>query len=173
MPNESFNLYKLIVLYILNKVKTPLPQRIIFDFVTSRGYTNYFTILSAFGDLLQAELILESTTYHISYYSLTRAGRETLESFGSSLSFEIRHEIDDYLKEKKYEIIEESSLVSDYHRTKDGTYLAACTLREGNHVLFHLELDVATEEDAVHVCENWREQSETLYQQAMVHLLRP
>lgn len=172
MPNESVNLYKLIALYILNKVKTPLPQRIIFDFVTSRGYTNYFTILSAFGDLLQAELILENNTYHMSYYSITRAGRETLESFGSSLSYDIRHEIDEYLKEKKYEIIEESSLVSDYHRTKEGTYLADCILRQGNHVLFHLELDVATEADAVNVCENWREQSETLYQQAMVQLLR-
>lgn len=128
MPNESFNLYKLIVLYILNKVKTPLPQRIIFDFVTSRGYTNYFTILSAFGDLLQAELILESTTYHISYYSLTRAGRETLESFGSSLSFEIRHEIDDYLKEKNMRLLKRvpSSATITVQRTAPTSLPAPC-----------------------------------------------
>ena len=104
---------------------------------------------------------------------LTDTGRETLESFGSLLAFEIKEEIGEYLKEKKYEIIEKSSLVSDYQRTKEGTYLASCTLREGTHVLFHLELDVATETDAIHVCDNWRIQSEKLYQQAMVQLLSP
>ncbi len=173
MPNESVNIYKLIVLYMLNRVRTPLPQGIIFDFVINHGYTNYFTILSAFGDLLQGELIREDATYHQSYYMLTDTGRETLESFGSLLAFEIKEEIGEYLKEKKYEIIEKSSLVSDYQRTKEGTYLASCTLREGTHVLFHLELDVATETDAIHVCDNWRIQSEKLYQQAMVQLLSP
>lgn len=171
MPNESVNIYKLIVLYMLGRVRAPLPQEIISGFLIGHGYTNYFTTLSAFGDLVQGDLIREDATYHQSYYMLTEAGKETLESFGSLLAVDIKDEIDEYLKEKKFEIIEESSLVSDYQRTKEGTYLASCTLREGTHVLFHLELDVATETDAIHVCDNWKVQSEKLYQQAMVQLL--
>ncbi len=173
MANEPVNIYKLIILYMLNRVRTPLPQGIIFDFVTDHGYTNYFTILSAFGDLLQGALIQEAATYHQSCYLLTETGRETLESFGSLLSQEIHQEIDAYLTEKKYEILEKSSLISDYQRTREGTYLASCILREGTHILFRLELDVATEADAIRVCENWKTESEKLYRQAMVQLLTP
>lgn len=172
MTNESINIYKLIILYMLNRVKTPLPQKNIVEFVTSRNYTNYFTLQSVFGDLIQAELIREDVTYHLTYYVLTDAGKDTLEMFGAPLSPEIRKEIDEYLKEKKQEIIEETSLVSDYHRTKYGTYTASCTLRENSHVLYHLELDVATEEEAINVCTNWKTQSEALYQQTLIQLLK-
>lgn len=171
MANEPINIYKLIILYMLSKVKTPLLQETIFEFIINRGYTNYFTTQSALGDLLQAKLVHEDTTYHLSYFTLTKEGKDTLDMFGSPLSFEIRQEIDAYLKTNKKEILEESSLISDYHRTKDGTYLTSCTLRDGNHTLFHIELDVTTEADAIQICENWKKESEKLYQQAMVQLL--
>ena len=91
--------------------------------------------------------------------------------FGAPLSREIRDEINHYLEEHKFEIIDDTSLVSDYHATNDGTYLATCTLRDGNHVLMQLSLDVATEADAIKVCENWQSKSDILYQTAMQNLL--
>lgn len=172
MTSESITFYKLIILYTLNQVEAPLPSGIISDYVTSQGYTNYFTVQDAFGELLQADLIEEDSTYHMSYYMITDAGKETLELFGGSLSFEMRKEIDTYLKNKRYDIANESSFISDYHRTEDGTYLATCTLREGTHVLFHIELDVTTERDAVRVCDNWKEGCETVYQMAIQQLLK-
>ncbi len=172
MDNEPITFYKLIILYTLSKVGTPIPPSIVSDYITDRGFTNYFTLQNAFGELLQAELIQEDTTYHMSYYSITDDGRETLELFGEPLSFDIRDEIDEYLTSKRYEIVNEASFISDYHKTEDGTYLATCTLREGTHVLFHVELDVTVEEDAVKICENWKENSEEIYQVAMKKLLK-
>lgn len=172
MAVESITFYKLIILYTLSKVDSPLPPGIITDYITSQGYTDYFTMQNAFGELLQTDLIEEDTTYHLSYYTITEAGKETLELFGAPLSTEMRNEIDEYLTSKKYEIINETSFISDYHRTEAGTYLATCTLREGTQVLFHVELDVTTEADAIKVCENWREGSEAIYQVAMQQLLR-
>lgn len=171
MANESITIYKLIILYTLSKVDTSLPPGIISDYITNHGYTNYFTFQNALGELLAAELIAEDTTYHISYYHITDTGRETLELFGQPLSHDIREEINAYLSNHKYEIINETSLISDYHLTSEGTYLASCLLREGNHILFRLELDVTTEEDARKICDNWQNQSETLYQQAIQNLL--
>ncbi len=172
MSKEPLTFYKLIILYMLSKVETPIPPGIIADYITGQKYTNYFTFQNAVGELLQGDLIQEDSTYHMSYYQITDAGHETLELFGSPLSSEIRQEIDDYLKSKRYDIVNEASFISDYHRTEDGTYLATCTLREGTHVLFHLELDVMSEEDAVSICENWRENSEEIYQVAMRQLLK-
>ena len=147
MPNGSITIYKLIILYTLSKVDSPLPPGVISD------------------------LIKEDSTYHLTYYTLTEAGAETLELFGAPLSREIRDEINHYLEEHKFEIIDDTSLVSDYHVTNDGTYLATCTLRDGNHVLMQLSLDVATETDAIKVCENWQSKSDILYQTAMQNLL--
>lgn len=171
MSSEPITIYKLIILYTLSKVDAPLPPSIISDYITDRGYTNYFTLQNAFGELLQADLIREDATYHVSYYYITDAGRETLELFGTPLSHDIRSEIDSYLQENRYEIIDETSLVTDYRQTPEKTYLATCTIREKQHTLFRIELDVATERDAIKICENWQEQSEELYRMAMLHLL--
>lgn len=171
MANESITIYKLIILYTLSKVSSPLPPGIISDYITGHGYTNYFTLQNAFGELLEAELIAEASTYHVSYYEITETGKETLALFGQPLSADIRKEINEYLTEHKYEIINETSLVSDYHMTGEGSYLASCILREGNHILFRVELDVATEEDAIKICDNWQSASEALYQQAIQGLL--
>ena len=171
MPSESITIYKLIILYTLSKVDAPLPPSIISDYITDRGYTNYFTLQNAFGELLQADLIKEDATYHLSYYEITDAGRETLALFGTPLSQDIRQEIDTYLQENKYEIIDETSLITDYKQTTERTYRATCTIREKQHIIFRLELDVATEEDAIKVCENWQTQSEELYRTAVMRLL--
>ena len=47
MPNGSITIYKLIILYTLSKVDSPLPPGVISDYITDRGYTNYFNIQNA------------------------------------------------------------------------------------------------------------------------------
>ncbi|MCH5265614.1 MAG: DUF4364 family protein [Lachnospiraceae bacterium] len=172
MANEPITIYKLIILYTLSRVETTLPQDILYDYIIKQGYTNYFNAQNALSELLQADLVWEDATYHLAYYGLTKAGEDTLALFGNQLSPDIRGEIDEYLKENRMEILNETSLVSDYERTPQGTYLSSCTLREGNHVLFQLALEAATEEDARKICENWRESSEELYRMAVTRLLR-
>lgn len=172
MDNEPLTIYKLIILYMLSKVDAPLPSGVISDYITSRGYTNFFTLQNAFGELLRSELIAEQTTYHLAYYTLSDTGRETLDSFGGSLSHSIRQEIDNFLSEKRFEIADETAYISDYQKTPDNTYLATCTLKEGNYILFELSLDAATEEDAIRICDNWRDASTELYQMALQKLLK-
>ena len=42
--SDSFTLYKLIVLYMLQKVDFPLTNSQISEFVLDKEYTNYFTL---------------------------------------------------------------------------------------------------------------------------------
>ena len=93
MPHESIALYKLIALYILSRVDTPLPSGILSDYITGHGYTHFFNLQNALGELLQTDLIREDATYHISYYSITDSGRETLELLGSHSSPEIQRQM--------------------------------------------------------------------------------
>ena len=53
---EPFTLYKLIILYMLDRVDFPLTNSQISSFLLDRGYTNYFTLQQAFSELEEANL---------------------------------------------------------------------------------------------------------------------
>ena len=44
MSPEALTLYKLIVLYMLNKVNFPLTNTQLSEFILEKEYTNYFTL---------------------------------------------------------------------------------------------------------------------------------
>ena len=111
--NEAFTIYKLIILYTLNEIESPLTFGLISDYLTGHEYTNYFNVQNAFAELLDADLIHCSNTYNTAYYEITPAGRETLELFGNTLSREIRQEIDEYLQENNHEIVQRVTLISN------------------------------------------------------------
>ena len=168
---EAITIYKLIILYTLDRIRSPLTLGLIADYITDRGDTNYFNVQNAFAALLDAELISCSQTYNTSYYTITDTGRETLELFYTNLSHEIREEIDQYLVDNHYQILDRTAVKSDYRRRENGDYIACCSLSENNEMLFELKLSVPTEDDAVKLCNNWRNCSGELYSAAVKTLL--
>ena len=44
MSQDTLMLYKLMVLYMLNKVDFPLTNSQISEFILDKGYTNYFSL---------------------------------------------------------------------------------------------------------------------------------
>ena len=168
-----FTVYKLIVLYMLQNSRNSLTNSQISEFILDHEYTNYFNVQNAFAELLDADLIRCSNTYNTSYYEITPAGKKTLELFGNTLSREIRQEIDEYLKENNHEIVQKVTLISDYNKNANGEYTATCRLIEKNAPIFELRLSVPDEEDALHICNNWRTSSDDLYAFAVKKLLRP
>ena len=46
---EAITIYKLIILYTLNQVESPMTLNLISDYITERGYTNYFNVQNAFA----------------------------------------------------------------------------------------------------------------------------
>ena len=76
MTNDSLTLYKLIILYMLNKVNFPLTNTQISNFILDKGYTTYFTIQHAINDLLESDLIEVRTYRNSSQYHITKSGRE-------------------------------------------------------------------------------------------------
>ena len=46
MAQDAFTLYKLIILYMLERAKLPLTNAQISDFILENDYTNYFNIQS-------------------------------------------------------------------------------------------------------------------------------
>ena len=61
---QPLTLYKLIVLYMLDRVDFPLSTSQISEFVLDKGYTTYFKLQQALSELIPLRLIILKTTFH-------------------------------------------------------------------------------------------------------------
>lgn len=118
MQQDTLTLYKLIVLFMLDKVDFPLTNAQISNFILEKGYTNYFNIQQSISALHDNDFITTETIQNSSYLGITDAGREVLGYCLSDISSTIQQEIMDYLQEHRYQLRDEVSVVSDYYEEK-------------------------------------------------------
>lgn len=160
---STFTLYKLIILYMLQKVNFPLTNAQISDYILDRGYTNYFHLQQAISEMLDTHLVEVETIRNTSYYQMTEEGRHTLEFFVKEISSEIRDDIDQYLKDNSYEMRNEVSTIADYYKNTRQEYEVRCQVREQNSSLIDLTLTVPSEKAAKTICNNWKTKSQAVY----------
>lgn len=171
MQSDTFMLYKLMILYILNRVNFPLTNAQLTAFILEKEYTNYFNIQRAISELLDDEFIIAKTIRNSSLYRITDSGKETLLLFDNMISQGIKEDIEEYLTVNKYELQEEVSTPADYYQVKKGEFSVRLSVIErGSHII-DLNLSVTTEEEAASICNNWKEKSSDVYAYLMSSLL--
>lgn len=141
---ESLTLYKLIVLYMLEKVDFPLTNAQISGFILDKGYTTYFHLQQALSELTESELIHCETIRNSSYFSITKSGEQTLEYFGKEIPKEIKGEIAEFFKNNAMEIKEELSTFANYYRGEKEGYQVRCAAKEKEVPLIELTMTVPT-----------------------------
>ncbi len=171
METDAMTLYKLIILFILDKVDFALTNAQLSNLILEKEYTNYFNIQTAINELETAGLIKGETIRNSSYFLITPEGRETLSFFNKEISDAIKEEILDYLKENAYELREEVSTLSDYYEAKKGEYIAHCFVKEMDSKIVEINLSVPTEEDAIAICNSWKNKSQNIYAYLMKMLM--
>lgn len=169
---EPQTLYKLIVLYMLNRVDFPLTNSQISDFVLNQGYTTYFTLQQTFHELQDTDLIRSETIRNTSRYYITDAGRETLDYLIGGISKPIQADIDAYLKANRLRLRSEVSVTADYYRNTNGEYTAECRVQEKNSDLVHLTLTVPLKEQAASICTHWSGKCQEIYAYLMKELMQ-
>ena len=169
--SESFTLYKLIVLYMLDKVDFPLTNGQISEFILDNGYTSYFTLQQAISELVEAGFLREETTHNRTLYHLTQEGVETIHFFKNNISPAIQEDIDTFFVEKSYDLKSEVSVKADYYQNKKLEYAVRCQILEDGAPLIDLTLTVPTEEVATSVANNWNKKNQEIYAQIMANLL--
>lgn len=170
--SESLTLYKLMVLYMLNKVNFPLTNAQISSFILDKEYTNYFTLQQVFSELIDSNLAKLKTVRNTSQYEITQEGQNTLEYFGSKISDVIKEEIDGFIVENKYDLRNEVSIIADYYKTTNSEFAVRCQVKEKNSDLIDLILTVPFEEQAASIANNWSKNSQEVYAYLMNTLMK-
>ena len=168
---ETLTLYKLILLYILNKTEFPLTNSQLSEFILDKGYTTYFRIQQALSELLEANFISAEHIRNSSYYSITPSGRETLEFFGDKVSPGIIGDINTFLEENHYRLRNESEIVADFYQKKKDAYTVHCCAKEGKNIILEIQMEGTDTEQANAACDNWREKSAEIYEYLINTLL--
>ena len=164
VSQESLTLYKLIVLYMLDKVAFPLNQSQISEFVLDKGYTNYLTLQQVISELIETNLITAHTTLNRTQLTITKEGKDSLGYFEGRISDAIKSEILDYFKENSMELRNEVSVVSNYYKTVNGEYEAVLSAKDKDITLVEIKMSVPTPQIASAICDNWNKKNQEVYQ---------
>ncbi len=173
MAVEPLTLYKLIILYMLNKVNFPLTNSQLTEFFSEKNYTNYFTLQQVINELIDSHLISHESIRNTSYYHITSEGDQTLGFFSNKIPGAIVDDMDMYLIENKYELRNEIGTIADYYSSANSNdYIVHCQVKEGKGTLIELNLSVPTKEEASAMCSHWKDASSEIYKFIMKSLMR-
>ena len=163
MNTDSITLYKLMIMYMLNKVNFPLSNSQISEFMLENQFTNYFTLQEVINSLVSDGFLSVVTYRNSTQYKLTSEGTETIGFFYTKISQSIRDDIDNYIKANKYELKSEAGTTADYYKNTNGEYTVHCQVKEGASTLIEINVSVPSEDIADKMCSNWKDASQDIY----------
>lgn len=161
--NNPTTLYKLMILYMLNKVNFPLSNSQITEFMVAKEYTTYFTVQEVLNSLTQDNFVHELAFPTNTQYKLTAEGLEAIKSLDNMISSAIKDDIDTYLKLNKYDLRCEAGTTADYYKTNNGDYIVSCKVKEGDTTLIELNIAVPIESQANAMCLKWKDACQDIY----------
>lgn len=164
MSQEPLTLYKLIILYMLDRVNFPLTSAQISEFILEREYTNFLILQQVIAELTEAGLIMTQTIGNRTHIIITPEGLNTLSFFENRISETIKKEINTFFKENEMELRNEVSILADYYKSTTGEYDAHLIAKEKNVKLVEITLSVPTEDSAAAICDNWQRRNQEIYQ---------
>ena len=172
MASDASTLYKLMILYMLNKVNFPLTNTQISDFMLGKDYTNYFSLQEALSDLQDLEYIQNENFRNVTQYKITKSGSSTVLLLDDQIPSAIKDDIILFLKSNKYELKNEVGTTANYLKNSSRDFTVHCQVKEGKSNLVEININVPMEEQANVMCENWKGCSQEIYEFIMKKLLQ-
>ncbi len=171
MSEETFTLYKLMILFMLDNLDFPMTTSQLSEFFIHSGYTSYFHLQRSINELLDAGFLRGETVRNTTNFYLTDSGKETISLFEDKISPPIKKDILDYFAEHKYELRKEVDITARYYPLKKGEYMVEAGIREKGTTLLELKLNVVSKEQAIAVCDRWKDRCDGVYSKVMELLL--
>lgn len=160
---EPLTLTKLIILYMLDSADHSLKKSQIFSFILDNDYTNYFTLMQASSEIIEAGFVEIKTSNKSAYFSITDEGRNTINSFADRISQAIKDDIFRFFKENDVEAKSSLSVSTNYYRNGHSGFIAELSAKEKNTELMHIKINMPTEEACEAMCKNFEEKCEDVY----------
>lgn len=154
---------KLIILYVLQEIKTSLTREQIALIVIENLQISYFDIQLYIDDLIKDDFISTLDLDGKTVLTITSMGKETLSLFYDKIPTFTTDIIHLYLKENREKIFKEVKVIANYHKKGETDYIIDLKLHENNMVLMEISLNAPTPKLARDICNRWQENNQDLY----------
>lgn len=156
---------KLIVLFVFDKMESPLSERTILEMCTAvNGWLNYMDCKELIPRLLDDGFICEITSPEEELlYTITSDGRESLNNFYINIPKSIRDEISAFIKKNSGKLRNRQECKSDYYQNVDGTYTVFLKILAPVQPMLELKFVVPDKKTAQNIYKNWECKASELY----------
>ena len=101
---EGLLLYKLMILYMLDRTDYTMTNSLISGFIVGKDYTSVFNLHESLSELINDEFISTDTIRDTIHYKITSSGKEALSYFENRLPYAIKEDILEYLKAERINV---------------------------------------------------------------------
>ncbi len=156
---------KLILLFVFDKMESPLTERTLVDMCTSSNdWMNYMDCVVLIHKLLSDEFISEIPGGDDPLYTITTEGRETLANFYINIPRSLREEISREVKKNSAKYRTRQDCKADYYQNKDGsTYTVNLKILSAAEPMLELKLVVPDKKSANNIFKKWEDKASELY----------
>ena len=154
---------KLLLLYILNKVKFPVSNNQLTQIILENNLINYFTLQQYIVDMVSSNLLKYTDEETKSRIILTEKGIRVLSFFENRISEEKMNIITAYLSTNMEYIKREVTVSADYTIEQKDTFVVDLRAVENETTLIDIKLTVGSNKQARDLCTKWKTNSSDLY----------
>lgn len=163
-------IYKLIILYLLDRAEGEIAMDRISSFLLEKGYVNFVSLMQTYAQIEESGLVRSKTTADRCFYYITAEGRQTLRLFGSDLGRDIRKQADEFLLHEGAALRSEQSVKADCIPAENGMYNVVLRVLERDESVMEIKLQVPDRGLAEEICRRWPEKNVKIYNSLIENL---
>ena len=161
--NETLAENKVVILYILSKLSTPISNDNLYKLVLSSCDMNYFYFQQFLLDLADNKYIDCINKDNITIYKITTAGSEILKLTEDLIPGIDKLQIDTSLSKELGEVKTSSAVVADFTPINENHYIVSCKIIENNDCIFEIKVSAPSREQAKKIVDNWQANHQEYY----------
>lgn len=154
---------KLLLLYIIDKIKIPVSNIQLTDIVLENSLLNYFTLQQYIFELTSSNFIKSMEKEGRLRIGLTEKGVKVLSMFFNRLSPSKTKVIDDYLDKHIQNIKRQLTITADYTMDDNNSFIVNLGATENDSILIDMKLSVGSNKEARKLCSKWKENCSEIY----------
>ena len=162
--------YKLIILYLLDKTDGEIAMDRLSSFLLERGYVNFVSLMETYAQIEESGLVRSRVSGDRCFYAVTAEGRQTLKLLGGQLSRDIRDQADEFLASEGAVLRNEQAVRADCIPAEGGMYNVVLRVTEGTASVMEIRLQVPDKALAEEICRKWPEKNEQIYNSLIENL---
>ena len=154
---------KVLILYILDKLKRDITSSNLFRLISNVNNMNYFYFRQILIDLVDSKLIASYNKDEFPVFEITEEGKNSLELTIDILPGLTKLQSDTVLKNELNNIINEASITSEYIPEDENNFTVKCKIIENNITIFEVKTFAGSRERAKAISDNWKANANNIY----------